>query len=144
MRHSRRRYAALVLAAAAFLSISACSNGLDPADPAAIAMRAADDPTAIARLAEDAPAPQAAILEDGQVSDAEYEQAVTADRDCVSVAGYEPSELRWNDGQVGFEVSANYEGEADPEAADEAFLAAVEQCWKEHSKLVGTVWSARK
>jgi hypothetical protein len=76
----------LVLTAAAFLPLTACSHGLDPDSPTALALETVDDPAAIAQLAQDAPAPQAAILEDGQVSDGEYEQALTAERDCVSAA----------------------------------------------------------
>ena len=116
---------------------------MDPNSPAARALDAGDDPAAVARLAEDAPAPQAAILTDGEVSDAEYEQAVTADRDCVIAAGYEPAELVWDNGQLGFTVTASYEGEADPEAADKAFLATVDRCREEHSTLVATVWVAQ-
>ena len=143
MRTTQRRCTALVLAAAAFLPLTACSNGLDPDSAAARALDAGEDPAAVARLAEDAPAPQAEILRDGQVSDTEYEQAVSADRDCVIAAGYEPAELIWDNGQLGFTVTASYEDAADPEAADKAFLATTDRCREEHSTLVATVWVAQ-
>ena len=141
MRHPRRHLAVLVLTGAALLPFTACSNGLAPDSPTARALQAVDDPTAIAQLAQDAPAPQAAILEDGQVSDGEYEQALTAERDCVSAAGYEPSSLAWGDGELGFTVTASYEDEADPQAADAAFRAATDQCRDENSTLVATIWA---
>ncbi len=144
-RHCSRllRAGALVLAVAAALPVVGCSNGLDPDDPLAIAMDAAGDPAAVAQLAQSAPAPQAALLRDGEVSDEEYEQAITADHACVTEAGYSPGALAWQDGQLGFEVEASYALEADPEAADEAFLASVDRCRDEHSALVATVWVAQ-
>lgn len=141
MRRTRRHLAVLVLTGAAFLPLSACSNGLDPGSPAALALQAADDPTAIAQLAQDAPAPPAAILEDGQVSDGEYAQALTAERDCVSAAGYEPSDLAWGDGELGFTVTASYGDEADPQAADAAFRTTTDRCREENSTLVATIWT---
>jgi hypothetical protein len=141
VQHPRRHVAVLVLAGAAFLAFTACSNGLDPDSPTALALQAVDDPTAIAQLAQDAPAPQAAILDDGQVSDDEYERALTAERDCVSAAGYEPSSLAWGDGELGFTVTASYEDEADPQAADAAFRATTDQCREENSTLVATIWA---
>ncbi|WP_432537279.1 hypothetical protein [Kineococcus arenarius] len=75
------------------------------------------------------------------MSDTEYEQALTAERDCVTAAGYEPSDLSWDDGRPGFPVTAD-EDEADPDAADEAFPAATDRCRDEHGTLVATVWAA--
>jgi len=143
MRTTQGRCTVLVLAVSTSPPLMACSNGLDPNSPAGRALNAGDDPAAVARLAEAAPAPQAQILQDGQVSDAEYEQAVTADRDCVIAAGYEPAELVRDNGQLGFTVTASYEGQADPEAADRTFPATVDRCREEHSTSVGTVWVAQ-
>jgi len=141
MRHPGRHLAVLVLTGAVFLPFTACSNGLDPNSPTARALQAVDHPAATAQLAQDAPAPQAAILEDGQVSGGEYEHALTAERDCVKAAGYDPSSLAWGDGELGFTVTASYGDETDPRAADAAFRAAADRCRDENSTLLAAIWA---
>lgn len=82
---------------------------------------------------------QSQILVDGLVTEDEYRQAVLAERDCVTEAGYETSEIIVDGRQMGFESSADYSNEADPEAADQEFLELTNNCSLEYTHTIGFV-----
>ena len=83
---------------------------------------------------------QSQILADGRVTEDEYRQAVLTERDCVTEAGYETSEIIVDGRQMGFETSADYSNEADPEAADQEFLELTNNCSLEYTHTIGFVF----
>ncbi len=87
---------------------------------------------------------QQEMLADGKITGEEYRKAISADRDCVALAGYDTSELVTKGRLLAFTTEADYANEPDPEAADEAFLKLVNDCSLEYSKYVGYFWTEKQ
>ncbi len=114
--------------AAVALSAASCSS-------------AADAPLYTAQELADAPAFQRDIIADGEVTWAEYESAVIAQRDCLVAAGYQPGEIVRQGSRLDFVTDVDYTGLADPEAANAAFEETFVDCEREYADMVGTMWA---
>ncbi|WP_454293498.1 hypothetical protein [Salana multivorans] len=118
------------LAAVALVATAACGADDDP-----------DGANDLDWYLENAPANQRVLLEDGELTYAEYEQAVISARDCVIEAGYEPGPIELTQGLLGYEIEVDYTGESDPEAADQRFLEITDSCWNDNTGLVSMFWA---
>lgn len=83
---------------------------------------------------------QGQILADGQVTQDEYRQAVSAERDCVISAGYETSEIVLHGKTLGFESMADYSNVPDSQAADQEFQQVTSNCSLEYTNVIGFVF----
>lgn len=84
---------------------------------------------------------QQEIIADGQVTWAEYESSVIAQRDCVAAAGYTPGPIERVGSRLDFITDVDYTAEADPEAAFERFEDSFVACEREYVDMVGTIWA---
>ncbi|WP_407342155.1 hypothetical protein [Pengzhenrongella phosphoraccumulans] len=84
---------------------------------------------------------QRRVLADGIVTLAEMNAAWESVRGCLQDASYSPGPIGAEGPGTGFTIEVDYTDEADPEAADRAFLRTHAECEDEYVTLVGRAYN---
>jgi len=85
---------------------------------------------------------QRRVLADGTVTVTEMNAAWEGARGCLHDAGYSPGPIGAEGPGTGFTTEVDYTDEADPAAADRAFLQTSAACEDEYVTLVGRAYNA--